>query len=114
MTSYCDNLTRTRKCVDNLIEALNFDIDISNQLFALYNFVKKNLMNARITRTDRGLKDAVKVLKDMREIFVELAKLDNSGVMMDSTQHVVTGMTYGKGVLNDSVVNADKSTTFSV
>ncbi len=114
MTSYCENLTRTRKCVDNLIEALNFDIDISNQLFALYNFVKKNLMNARITRTDRGFKDAVKVLKDMRDIFVELAKLDNSGVMMDSTQHVVTGMTYGKGVLNDSVVNADRSTTFSV
>ncbi len=114
MTAYGENLTKARKCVDNLIEALNFDIDISNQLFALYNFVKKNLLNARITRTDKGLKDAVKVLKDMREIFVELAKLDTSGVMMDSTQHVVTGMTYGRGVLNESVVNADKSTTFSV
>ena len=51
---------------------MNFDIDISNQLFALYNFVKKNLMNARITRTDRGLKDAVKVLGDMT--FKEIAE----------------------------------------
>ena len=112
--AFSENLTRARKCVDNLIEALNFDIDISNQLFALYNFVKKNLLNARITRTDKGLKDAVKILKDMREIFVELAKMDTSGVMMDSTAHVMTGMTYGKGVLNESVVNADRGTCFSV
>ncbi len=114
LAEYARYLTRARKCVDDLIEALNFDIEISNQLFSLYNFVKKRLLNSRITDNDRGLRDAKKTLIGMKDIFVELAKLDDSGVMMDSTRHVVTGMTYGRGGLDDSVVNAQNSREFSV
>jgi flagellar protein FliS len=114
MEAFARSLTDVRKCVDNLIDALNFDIDISNQLFALYNYIKKCLLSSRIDKNEKGLDDSVKLLTDMKEIFVELAKQDSSAPVSESGEHVVTGMTYGRGVLNDSVVNSDPGRGFSV
>ncbi len=114
MKGFAGAITRTRKCVDSLIDALNFDYDISNNLFSLYNFVKKRLLSSRITDRDEGLRDAVKTLTEMREIFVQLAKLDDSGVMMDDTRHVVTGMTYGRSGPEDHIVNPEKNHSFTV
>lgn len=114
MESFSESLTNVRKCVDNLIDALNFDIDISNQLFALYNYIKKCLLGSRLDKNEKGLDDSIKLLTDMKEIFVELAKQDTSGPLSETTEHVVTGMTYGRGILNESVVNTDPGRGFSV
>ena len=114
MKAFGDALTHTRKCVDSLIDALNFDYEVSNNLFSLYNFIKKRLLSSRIRESDTGLKDAVKILNGMKDIFTELAKMDDSGVMMDDTRHVVAGMTYGRGGMSEHVVNPEKTRTFSV
>lgn len=112
MAEYKKGLKGARKCVQDLINALNFDIEISNNLMSIYAYVTRKLILADMNREAAILDEISGMLATLREAFDTISKKDGSGPMSEHTQHVVAGMTYGKGVLNESVVNGTRE--FSV
>lgn len=101
-----------KKCVADLIDSLNFDYEISYNLLQLYTYVNRQLLLAKLNEEEKNINNAEKVISSLRETFAEVAKMDKSPAMVENAQHVEVGMTYGRGVLNESVVNAGQ--TFSV
>lgn len=102
-----------QRCVQDLINSLNMDIEFSKQLFNVYGYLKKQLSLVRINKDSAVLEQIKWALSELGESFAVIAKQDESGSVFEATEHVMAGMTYGKGVLNENIVNQN-SHSFSV
>lgn len=93
---FTENLDRAMGFVKELVSALDFKYEISRQLFRLYLYVNRCLTEAKRTKKDSGLKGVEIVINGLRKSFEELAGTDASGPVMQHTQVVYEGFTYGK------------------
>lgn len=93
-------------------ESLNFAYSIAGQLYALYTFARKALIRCVIKNNTEGIEDAQKVLKNLYTGFIEAARQDTSVPLMQNTQQVYVGITYGKENLTESFQEPDTSRGF--
>lgn len=90
-------LERAQALVKELMCALDFQYEIANELLPLYLFINKRLLHA-LARGRMELLDGVdKVVRNLRNAFEEVSKTDTSGPVMQNTQKVYAGLTYGRG-----------------
>jgi len=114
IAAFKEGLDGIKKCVDDLANTLNFDIDFSNQLLSIYNYIRRQLTAVRMDKNPETLEHIKWMLTEIGGSFTQIADQDNSGSVMEATEHVVAGMTYGRGVLNENVVNSEAGHSFSV
>jgi flagellar protein FliS len=107
-------IRNSTRALDELIKSLDFSYELSHNLFALYVFCKNQLARTMYENRMDGLLEADKVLKRLYHSFVEVAKQDTSAPMMRNTQQVYAGMTYTRGVLNESYMEMDDQRGFFV
>ena len=88
--------------IDELINALNMSYDIAKQLLPLYKYCKIQLSKALYENKAERLDEADQIMKRLYDSFVEAARQDTSEPLMENTQQVYAGITYGK---NDLVEN---------
>ncbi len=105
-------LAKAGKGVDELIHSLDFHYEISKDLYALYVFVKETLAKAVIKKRTDELADVKEVLMNLYTAFVEAAKQDHSNPLMQNTQQVYAGMTYGKNNLTETFQEPETSRGF--
>ena len=111
---FCDEVKKAQECIRELISALDMQYEISSQLARLYLYASRNMTRSLIKADAKVLKDAEMVIKRLRESFVEVAKQDDSPVLMGNTQEIYAGLTYGKGSLNENVSDEGSSRGFFV
>jgi len=97
-------LKKARQFVDELCGALDMRFELSSQLMNLYSYVRNCLIKAGIRNTEENLADAVKVMQRLRSAFSEVAKTDHSGKVIENSQKVYAGLTYGPGSKLNEVV----------
>lgn len=95
-------LRKAQRAVDELIHALNFQYEVSKNLYSLYVFSKETMAKAVVKNSTDELEDVLAVLKDLYEAFTEASKQDHSLPLMQNTQQVYAGMTYGKNDLTET------------
>ena len=83
------------------MSVLDYKYAISRNLLSLYEFVQRKLVSSDIGGEDRGIDDAAKVISGLRESYAKIASQDESGSVMENSQTVYAGLTYGKGSLNE-------------
>lgn len=93
-------------------ESLDFKYDISVELYNAYQFCIKQLYKALSLRKIEYLDNARYVMRELREAFVKVAELDDSPVIMQNSEQVTAGMTYGKGVLYEGSLNTESNRGF--
>ncbi len=101
--TYTKGLRQCGQVVRHLKDALDFSYKISYSLYALYDFVERQLAKAMYEQKVERIQSAGKIMRDLEESFVQVAKQDASGPMMGNAQQVTAGLTYGKGQLNESM-----------
>ena len=89
--------------VRHLEDDLNFSYEISGSLFGLYNFVETKIARASYSLMKEDLEDTLKVMKPLYESFKEVAASDDSKPLMQHTQRVSAGYTYGRNDVNEAV-----------
>lgn len=97
-------LKKAGQFVDELCMALDMRFDLSYQLINLYSYVKKCIIQSSIRNTGDELDGAVKVMESLRDAFREVAKTDHSGKVIENSQKVYAGLTYGPGSKLNEVV----------
>lgn len=95
-------ISKSRNIVLELINSLDMNYEISGNLYAIYRFVEKKLIQSDIRREVSGLKDADMLMAKLHESFEQVAKLDTDGPMMENSEPVYAGMTYGRENLVES------------
>jgi len=84
---------------------LNYNYILSYDLMSLYLFVNKAIITAIFKKSPEKLDEAEAILEKLYSSFKEVSKQDNSGPVMQNTQQVYAGLTYGKGVLNETFID---------
>jgi len=95
-------LRKAARCVDELIQSLNFKYSISKELYSLYVFVKNSLAKSMMRNGLDDLNNAKMIMQDLRDAFWEAAKQDSSQPLMRNTQQVYAGITYGRHDLTET------------
>mgnify|MGYP002856502849 CR=1 FL=1 len=101
---FTDSVNKAKKCVEQLRDALDMNYPaISLPLSRLYNFVTLECDKATMKDDRTNIPACRKVMEGLHSSFVEVAKQDTSGPMMENAEEVYSGLTYGKTGENASV-----------
>lgn len=96
MDEFRHSLERAQALVMELVKALDFQYDISKELLQLYLFVNRRILHT-LARNRIELLDGVdRVINNLRTAFYEVSKTDTSAPVMQNTQTVYAGLTYGR------------------
>ena len=98
--------TNAGRVFGDLISSLDFTYEISFPLFRIYEFISKEVSMAVIKDDGSALDGGIRLLSQLRESFEKLAEQDKSGPAMNNAQSVYAGLTYGKGMLNESTTSS--------
>lgn len=107
LITFDKELKKAQKFVNELMVALDYQYALSYDLLSLYLYVNKRIITAIIKRNPISLDSAEKVLNKLLIGFEGVSKADTSGPMMQNTQQLYAGLTYGKGKLNETYINPD-------
>ncbi|MBQ7149233.1 MAG: flagellar protein FliS [Pseudobutyrivibrio sp.] len=110
-----DAVVALKKCaevVNHLQKDLNFDYKVSKNLYALYDYVQRNVSKSIYKADSEGLLEAKRVMDELRKTFKILAGEDSSAPIMQNTQYVMAGITYGRESLNESLMGNQNSRGF--
>jgi len=103
---YQADLIHAGKLVNELMDSLDFSQGISFRLMSLYIYVNKMLVKARVSKKWDSLNDVELVIEKLRAGFDGIKAQDMNGPVMQNVQQVYAGLTYGKGTLNETYLNA--------
>lgn len=99
-------INAARQCgqvVEHLRSVLDFQYEISGQLYALYTYVERKISRAMYRKKEEDFLEARKVMQSLQEAFLKVAEQDGRDPMMANTQQVFVGLTYGRDNLRESV-----------
>lgn len=97
------------KCKDIIAEfiaTLKGDSEITKNYKSLYLYITKLITDSEIKKDKKFLEDAIKIVTPIYEGWYELGeKLYKEESQKIKGPAIVAGMTYGRGYVNDHVVN---------
>lgn len=102
------SLDHAVRFVTELMVALDVSYPVSRDLMRLYIYVNRCLNHAKVQQRIDELQSAEEVLTGLYNAFQQVAEQDNSLPVMEHTQKLYAGLTYGKGVLNETLVSPDE------
>ncbi len=100
--SFKENIRYADQVLQELQRILNFNYDLSRQLYSLYQYSRERLARSMMMQSEKELIEVRRNLEKLRSAFQEVAEQDHSKPLMQNTQKVSVGMTYGpKDVTED-------------
>ncbi|MDF2951401.1 MAG: hypothetical protein K0S18_984 [Anaerocolumna sp.] len=101
MAVYIKELNQARKFLNELMASLNYSYKVSYELMSLYIYVNKAIITALFKKVPDTLDSAISILNKLMSGFIEVSRMDTSGPVMQNTQQLYAGLTYGKSSLNE-------------
>lgn len=105
MVVFVKELKHAQKCLSELMSTLNYNYQLSYDLMSLYIYVSKILINAIFKKNADALSTADSILRKLMIGFEGICKEDTTGPVMQNTQQLYAGLTYGKGTLNEVFID---------
>lgn len=102
------NLNKATDFVNELIHALDCQYQLGKDLLLLYRYVQDVVAQCIRKKTEEGLDSAESVITKLKSSFVEVAKQDHSGPVIQYGGQVYAGITYGRGTLNELYDNTSR------
>ncbi len=97
------NILKARQFLLELRCSLDMQYEISSQLLTMYIYADKQIANFLFNKDLKYLDDAINVLKNIMSGFEQIDEEDKTSIM-ENTESIYTGLTYGKnGKLNEFV-----------
>lgn len=107
-------LKSAKGCVSELRGSLDLQYELSYNLHNIYSFVNRQLTTSIVKRSPVNLDNVRGNMEKLRKAFEEVAKKDTSNSVVQNSQQVYAGLTYGKGTLNEVFVNNEAARGFKV
>ena len=112
ITGYRSELKSAQRFLAELIRSLDFKYPIAKDLLSIYEYVQRILVSSEVSGKDRGLKEIRGIMSRIGSAFEEIASQDDSGSVMENSQQIYAGLTYGKGTLNEADMAAGTNRGF--
>lgn len=106
-------IERARGFLTELMGSLDFTYEISFYLRRLYIFAYQELCQGVALRDGGRFANAENIVRKLLPAFREVAAQDESGPVMQNTESIYAGLTYGRDSLNESIgVNVNMNRGF--
>lgn len=107
MEVYQKNVELSRRVMNELISCFNPADALGSRVIAILRFIYGKLVKSLVKQEPQELDRCGEMIDNLRVGFVRLHEIDTDGPVMKNTHQVYAGLTYGKGVLNESVQGVD-------
>lgn len=94
--------------LQELMGSLDRRYEIAEPLMRLYRYVYEQLIFSVLRRKLVNGETVCHVMGKLKEAFIEVAKEDHSAPVMENTQKIYAGLTYGKSSLNEVLLSRDE------
>ncbi len=108
------SVRKASDCLNRLMETLNFNYEISRELYPIYRFCRDELSMAVVKNDAERLETVEQNLKKLYEAFSEASKEDHSSPLMQNSEKVIAGMTYQKNDLTENYAIGEENRGFLV
>lgn len=102
LNSFHANIQNGRAVLSELINSLDRSYEVANNIYSLYRYIERLLIEADIRNEKTPLIPARNILLKLNESYASISLLDPSPAVMQNTETVFAGMTYGKDSINES------------
>lgn len=109
--SFVDCVEKAQVVQKQLMDVLNLDNKIAQDVYAIYIYINKQLITAKIKKQPLDLLRCKEILAKFHKSFLEVAKTDEEGPIMVGSEKIYAGLTYGSSGL---VENSTGGMEFSV
>ncbi len=113
-TEYRDAIRKTRGCINELLSSLNFEYELATNFLQLYMYCNRELALADVRNDVEHLEHVRRVVGKLQVTYVELAKMDTTGPVMQNSQAIYAGLTYGRGELTENMTDQGVNRGFRV
>ncbi len=103
-----------RECIGQLRASLNFEYEPSKSLFSIYCFADRELAKDIFARKTDNLAALISIFTKLHDAFDAISAEDTSEPLMENTQDVYAGFTYGRNDLNESLANYDAARGYMI
>ena len=108
------NIERAEDCLDELLNSLHMEYEIAGILRGLYFFYKRELTTAAIQERQEKILPVMQMIRELKESYEQIASQDTSAPIMQNTQEIYAGLTYGKDSLNVNLSDQGTNRGFCV
>lgn len=111
---YKKNIVWAKNCIDELLASLHMEYELASVLKGIYFFYKRELTTAAVQEKKELILPVIDMVKELKESYEKIASQDTSAPLMENTQTVYAGLTYGKGSLNVNLADQGTDRGFRV
>ncbi len=109
-SSLNESINKSRNIIAELIATLKGDSEITRNYKELYMYLNKLITKANSSKNINLLKEAIDIVTPLYEGWTELGdKMFEENIQTSKETRIISGMTYGKGHLNDDVSYSGKT-----
>lgn len=95
---YVRSLQKIRNCIGELMDSLDLQYEMARNMYSLYVFFLKELVKAE--KDISSVKGFQPMIESLRNAYNTVALENKTGPLMQNTQTVYAGLTYGKKDVN--------------
>ena len=99
---------KSRGCLNELLQSLNMEYEPAPALQQLYLFCIRRLALSEVKQNTELLAEIERVIKPLCDAYGQIAGQNQVGPVMNNSQAVYAGLTYGKNTLTENM--ADQGT----
>lgn len=100
-------IQRAKACMKELQNSLNFENNLAMNYFEIYLYLRRELSRADVAGNITALDNVCDIVTELHETYLKISEADISKPIMENTQTVYAGLTYGKNSLNESLASQD-------
>ncbi len=109
-----EGIRKSRGCLKELMASLHFEYEPAMNLLQLYLYANRELARADIRNSTQELEHVKMVMTKLHEAYGKISEQDTSDPVMENTQTVYAGLTYGKHTLTENLSDQGSSRGFRV
>lgn len=104
----CEAARKARGCFDELMSSLHLEYEPAPTILQLYLYCIRRLAVCEAKEDRAVISEIKKVIQPLHDAYAEIEKLNDRGPVMNNSQAVYAGLTYGRNTLTENM--ADQGT----
>lgn len=96
---------KARGCLNELMNSLHLEYEPAPALLQLYLYCLRTLARAELYKKEEELQNVEKVIEPLKDAYSQIAPMNTKGAVMNNSQTVYAGLTYGKNTLTENLAD---------
>ncbi len=103
--AFSQALRKARACINELMRSLNMEYEPAPGLLQLYLYCIRRLAISELHKKKEAIDEIVKVIEPLHDAYMQIADLNPAGPVMNNSQSVYAGLTYGRNTLTENMAD---------